>query len=578
MTTSMDRKAVAHELDRIAAFLEIKRDNVFRVRAYRNAARIVNGLTKPLDLALEDGSLAATKGIGRATLESIRQIAASGRSSLLDQLRGEVPPGLVDMLAISGLGVAKIHQIYETLGIDTLPELEAAALDGRLAGLPRFGEKTASNIARSIGYLRQAHEFKLSHHAADEGQRLVAALARVPGVLSATLAGEIRRRCELVGDITILLVAEARPQEIFTHLDTLPGVHEFAGHDDRRATIHFAGGSSATIVVTPPANAGMVLVQTTGSRTHLAALETHAKDRGYSMEGAALWRGSTFVPTPTEDTVYQTLGLTPIPPELREGSGELAAARDGTVPVLVEQGDLRGVLHCHTPYSDGSHTIQELAAAAFERGYQYLGVTDHSPTAAYAGGLSADDLARQGDEVDRVNQAVTGIRVLKGVEADILADGTLDYDATTLARLDFVIASIHSRLDLAKEAMTERLLAAMDNPYVTIIGHPTGRMLLARRSYDVDLDTIFEKAAARGVALEINADPHRLDLDWRVVRRAREAGVVISIGADAHSAAGLDNVIYGIGIARKGWLSAVDVLNTRSTEAFLAFAHHRRTG
>jgi DNA polymerase (family 10) len=323
-------------------------------------------------------------------------------------------------------------------------------------------------------------------------------------------------------------------------------------------------------------NLGAVLVQATGSEAHLEALAKHAASIGYDLSGAALWRGHEFVPTPSEADLYRALGLAEIPPELREGRGEIEAAAAGALPVLLERGQLRGLLHCHTNYSDGSNTVEEIALGCQAAGYSYVGLTDHSQAAAYAGGLAAEDLARQGEEVDAANHKLDGIRVLKGIEADILVDGTVDYDAAVLARLDFVIASIHSRFNLNAAEMTARMLAAMDNPYVTIIGHPTGRLLLSREPYDIDLDAVFEKAAARGVAMEINADPHRLDLDWRVLRRAREAGVMISIGADAHNVSGLSNVDYGVGMARKGWLGPADILNARPLEEFLAFAAKRR--
>jgi DNA polymerase (family 10) len=341
-------------------------------------------------------------------------------------------------------------------------------------------------------------------------------------------------------------------------------------------TLRFSGGASAQIVVTTPVNLGAVLVQATGSEAHLEALAQHAAARGHNLSGAALWHGSEFVPTPTEAHLYRALGLAEIPPELREGGGEIEAAAAGTLPRLVQRSDLRGFLHCHTTYSDGSTSVEELALACQAAGYAYVGLTDHSQTAAYAGGLGPEDLARQADEVDAVNARLAGTRVLKGVEADILADGRLDYEEAVLRRLDFVIASIHSRFNLNPREMTTRLLHAMDNPYLTIIGHPTGRLLLSREPYGVDLDAVFEKAAAAGVAMEINADPHRLDLDWRVLRRARAGGVTISIGADAHNVAGIGNVEYGVGIARKGWLGPVDILNTRTADEFLAFAGRRR--
>jgi DNA polymerase (family 10) len=572
----MDKKGVADVLEQIAAFLELRGENPFRIRAFRTAARAIAAFTGDLRQGLEDGSLAAAKGVGPATLQIAAELINTGRAGILEELREQIPPGLVEMLAISGLGVAKIRQIHDVLGIDSLPDLEAAAMDGRLAKLPRFGQKTSENILKSIAFLRQASTFRLSHHAAEEAEGLRSALARLPGVIAAIVAGDVRRRSEVVRDLVLVLVAEVSPAELFKRLSQLPGVHEFAGQDERRLTLRFAGGGSAQIVVTTPVNVGAVLVQATGSERHLAELASHASARGFSLTGAALWHGSEFVPAPDEERLYGALGLPFLPPELREGQGEVAAAARGELPRLLELGDLRGFLHCHTNYSDGSNSVEDLALACRAAGYQYIGITDHSQAAAYAGGLKSEDLLRQADEIDEVNGRLEGIRVLKGVEADILADGRVDFEEQVLARLDFVIASIHSRFNMSSPEMTARMLAAMDNPYLTIIGHPTGRLLLSRDPYGIDLDAVVEKAAANGVALEINADPHRLDLDWRVLRRARAGGAMISIGADAHSLPGIGNVEFGVGMARKGWLGPDDILNARSVEDFTAYARRRR--
>lgn len=573
---TMDRRAVASVLEQIAELMELKGENGFRTRALQTAARAIGGLSLEIADALADGTLAATKGVGPATLQIVSELLETGRCTQLEELREQVPPGLVEMLQISGLGVAKVRQIHETLGIDSLPELEAAARDGRLAKLPRFGAKTSENILRGIAFLRQASAFRLSHHAAEEAEALRQTLARIPGVTEAIVAGDVRRRSEVVRDLVLVVVADAAPEEIFARLRELPGLHEFAGQDERRSTLRFSGGASAHVVVTKAVNLGVVLAQATGSEAHLAALVARAGERGYALAGAALWKGSAFVPTPDEQTLYRALDLDWVPPELREDGAAVAQAAGHALPALLETTDLRGFLHCHTTASDGSNTVEEIARACLAAGYQYVGITDHSQAAAYAGGLSPDDIRRQCDEIDRVNALGLGITVLKGIEADILADGRLDYDDATLALLDFVIGSIHSRFNLDRAEMTARVLAAMESPYLTILGHPTGRLLLQREAYAIDLDAVIARAAATGVALEINADPHRLDLDWRVAGRARDAGAMISIGADAHNLAGIANVPYGVGIARKAGLRAQDVLNTRSADDFRAFARRRR--
>lgn len=568
----MDRTAVARALEQIAAYMELKGENTFRVRAFTAAAKTVEGFPGELDVAIADGSLAEAKGIGPAILQIVAELVQTGRAEVLEQLREDVPPGLVEMLEISGLGVSKIRTIHDTLGIETLAELEVAARDGRLAALPRFGARTAENILKGITFLRQASQWQLSHHATHEARAIAEALGRVPHVLSAHVAGAVRRRAEVVRDIVIVLVADVPSEEVFKQLAALPGASEIAGQDERRATLRLAGGSAAQVIITPPQNLGAVLVQATGSEEHLAALAQHGKAAGYNLAGTALWKGSQFIPTPTEDALYAALGLPWIPPELREGRDELAAP----VPRLLERGDLKGFLHCHTTYSDGSNSAAEIAAACRAEGYAYVGITDHSKAAAYAGGLGPEELRKQWAEIDALNASDPGIRVLKGIESDILIDGALDYPDELLAGFDFVIGSIHSRFNLSEREMTDRVCRALESPYMAILGHPTGRLLLSREPYPIDLDRVFEVAAAHRVAIEINADPHRLDLDWRVLARAKAAGVTISIGADAHNLAGLANVEFGVGIARKGGLGPDDILNCRDADGFLAFARARR--
>ncbi len=567
----VDKKSAAQVLEQIASFLELKGENPFRIRAFRTASKTIAGLPGELAPALADGTIASTKGIGPATQQILLELVTSGRASLLEDLRDQVPPGLVDMLQIPGLGVAKIRQIHDTLRIDSVAELEEAAIDGSLARLPRFGQKTAENILRGIRFLRQASAWRFSHHAAEEAEALRVALGQLRGVRQALVAGDVRRRTEVVRDVVIVLSGDAPPSELFAQLSELPGVSEFAGQDERRVTLRFAGGSTAQVVVTTPVNLGAVLVQATGSDAHLRLLAAHAATAGYALSGAALWRGSEFVPTPDEATLYGALGLQLVPPELREGGDEISLAARGELPQLLERSDLAGFLHCHTNYSDGTNTVEQLALACREQGYRYIGITDHSQSAAYAGGLRAEDLERQWAEIDGVNARLDGIRVLKGVEADILQDGALDYPAEVLERLDFVIGSVHSRFNMNGPEMTARVLHALDDPRLTILGHPTGRLLLSRDPYQLDMEAVMRRAAERGVALEINADPHRLDLDWRVLPAVKEAGAQLSIGADAHNVAGLGYVQYGVGIARKGGLGPADVLNARDLDGFLAF-------
>src|SRR5216117_464855 len=503
----------------------------------------------------------------QAVRRTLDQLAAS-RSSAIDELREQVSPGLAEMLRIPGLGAAKVRRIHESLAIESLAELEAAAGDGRLAALPRFGAKTAESVRRGIASLRQASGPRLFHHAQDELEAVRSALAGLEGsgLLRVEIAGVVRRRCEVIEALDLVAVHEgqAARETLVPRLGRAYGVTEIAGRGGN-VTLRFASGTVVDVLLTTPERFGLDWIRATGSADHVAALETRARAMGVSLSTAF----------PDEPSLYRALGLAWVPPELREGHGELEAAANDGLPRLVERGDLRGFLHCHSNYSDGTVTIAEWSAACRAAGYEWVGITDHSKSAAYSGGLATEDVTHQHAEIDEVNDGAHGFRVLKGVEADILADGTLDYGAAVLARFDFVIGSIHSRFGMSEAEMTRRVLTAMDDPHFTILGHPTGRLLLQREPYAIDLDQVLAKAAARGIAVEVNADPHRLDLDWRLVRRARELGVTLSIGADAHSTAGLSNVAVGLGIARKGWLEAAQVLNTRDADAFLAFARAR---
>lgn len=565
----MDKQAARQTLEQIAAFLELKGETRFRIQAYQNAARALAGFTGDIAGGVQSGALASIKGVGPATLEVVRDLIATGRSSVLDELREQIPPGLVEMLRIPGLGVAKVRQIHHALGIESLAELDLAAQDGRLAKLPRFGAKTAANVRKGIVFLRETSEYRLFHYALGEAQGVQQALAGLEGVRAVELAGSVRRCREVIRDLDLVVVAEnddARTS-LVKRLGQVTGVTEFAGTEGT-VTLRFASGTVVDVFLATPETFGLAWVRATGSEAHLAELDARARARGVALTPGA--------PFPDEASVYHALGLAWIPPELREGMGECEAAASGRLPILVEQADLRGLLHCHTNYSDGASTVAEWAQACRAAGYEWIGITDHSVSSPYAGGLAPSAIATQRDEIDVVNHGTTNFRVLQGVEADILEDGTLDYGSETLDRFDFVIGSIHSRFGMTESEMTRRVLSAMDDPHLTIIGHPTGRLLLAREPFAIDLEKVLAKAAFRGIAVEVNADPHRLDLDWRVVRQARDAGVMISIGADAHSTSGITNVAVGLGIARKGWVEAHHVLNTRDAAAFSAFAQGRR--
>lgn len=573
----MDKKDVARLLEQIAAFLELKGENAFRIRAYQTAARAIAGFPGNLERALESGELREVKGVGPATLEIVSEALATGHSRVLDELRTQIPAGLVDMMKISGLGVAKIRQIHRSLGIDSLSELEDAARDGRLADLPRFGTKTAQKIRKALEFLKEVSEFKLLHHARAEAERLVRVFEELPGVDRAAIAGSVRRHCELIRDLDIVVQLEDSWDAFTDRLRTGGGASELLAVDPGAVTVRFGGGTIADVYPAARHNWGFQLVRATGNRAHVDALAQRAERLGLGWTVEGIVRDGAVMPCPTETDVYGALDLAFIPPELREHRGEIEAAAQGTLPALVTVEDLRGFLHCHSDYSDGTSTIQDWAKAARQAGYEYLGVTDHSGAAMYAGGLRPEDIKRQHAEIDGVNRRFDDFTLLKGVEVDILQDGDLDYSAEVRATFDFIIASIHNRFGQSGEEMTARVLRAMDDPDMVILGHPTGRLLLSRDPYPLDIEAILEKAAQRNIAVEINADPQRLDLDWRLVRDATRLGVTISVGADAHSTAGMGNMDLGIGIARKGWLTADEILNTRSLPGFLSHVARRRS-
>ncbi len=577
----MDSRTAAHALTHVAALLELRGENRFKSRAYEQAARAVRELdTDDLGPLLRDGRLEAVPGLGPATMAVLRDLVVDGESALLTQLQAGTPDGLLAMLRIPHLGAAKIHAIHRGLDVSTVDELEAAARDGRLATIKGFGPKTVEKVLQGIEFVRRTGEYSLYPRAAAEAARIVETVLRHPDVERAEAAGSVRRRAEVVRDVDV--VAACRdPEQTARSLANAPGVREVS-ECDGTLSLRFVDGTLLDLTCVAASEWAVALWRATGSLEHVREVEAHAATRGFSLGTRRLLApGGAPVPLDGERALYAALGLAYVPPELREGRGEVEAAARGALPRLVEPGDVRGVVHCHSSYSDGGATIREMADAAVARGWSYLGITDHSESAFYAGGMRPADVLRQHREIESINERLAAdgstFRVLKGIEADILPDGRVDYDdETLLARFDYVIGSIHSRFGMGEAEMTARVLRALDSPFLTILGHPTGRLLLQREPFAIDMHAVLEKAAETGACVELNADPHRLDLDWRLCRRAKELGVPVEIGPDAHSPAGLDNVAFGVGIARKGWLEASDILNARSADDVLAFARAKR--
>ena len=575
----MDSRTAAHVLSQIGALLSVKSDQKFKARAYAGAARALIALDSD-DLAplVRSGELANTPGIGPATLGVVRDLVETGESTYLNQLREGIPEGLMELLRVPGLNAAKVQVIHEALGVQSVEDLERVAQNGQLAALPRFGKKTAERILKGIEILRRDAHLQRFPAAAVEAHMLLANVVKHPDIRNAEVAGSIRRHNELVSDIDIVAECSADPVKVAESFARSPGVSESKTQKDAGSVhIRFVDGTHLDMHCVDPADYPVALWRATGSAAHVEEMTVLARNKGFEITGNSLIdKGGKRVKLEDERSFFTTLDLVPIPPELREGMGEIEAAARRELPDLVTFDDLRGVLHCHTDYSDGAATLEEMAIAAEERGWDYIGISDHSESAFYAGGLKRDKLLRQREEIDRLNSRMKGFRILSGIEADILADGRLDYDAAILDSFDYVVGSIHSRFSMDGDAMTKRVLAALDDPHLTILAHPTGRLLLTREPYAIDIEAVLEKAVRVGVAVELNADPHRLDLDWRYCRQAKELGVTIEIGPDAHSTAALDNVHFGIGMARKAWLEAGEILNTRSADDVLAFARKRR--
>jgi len=574
----MDPRSVSHALAQIADFLELKNENRFKSAAYRNASRAVLAVqTDDLAPALASGELAKLKGIGPTTLSTIRELVESGESRYLEQLRLETPEGLLEMLRVPGLGPAKIQKIHEGLGVSSVAELEAAAIDGRLAKLPRFGAGTATKLLKGIAYLREHSAYMLIPRAMVEAQHVLAAVRAHPSVSTAMLAGSLRRRTEVVRDIDVVAACTEDPERVAADFAGAPGVREAERRGNGAVLIRFVDGTVLDLHCVAPDKLAVALWRATGSAAHEREVIAHAATRGISVANDELRDAAgSRIPVRDEPAFYDAVGLAYIEPELREGRGEVAAAAKRALPKLIESSDIRGVLHCHSDYSDGKATIAEMAVAAKALGWSYIGISDHSQSAFYAGGLKPDAVLAQHAEINILNSRDIGVLILKGVEADILADGQIDYDPDLLDRFDYVIASVHSRFTMDREAMTARMLRALDDPHVTILGHPTGRLLLSREPYAIDMEAVIEKAADKGVALEINADPHRLDLDWRHCQLAKSLGCSFEIGPDAHSTRGLANMEFGVGIARKGWLEASDVTNAVSVDKITERLRRRR--
>lgn len=568
-------REIADFLEEYCTLLELSGADSFRLRAYTNAVRIFENLDADLADLIERDALTEIKGVGKSVAALVGEYARTDSAAAYEKLKSEVPQGVLDMLRVPGLGPRKIMAIRSELQIENLEALEQACRDGRLDQLKGFGKKTQENILKGIEYIRRYQDRSRADLARESAEPLLAALRAHPATQRVEVAGSLRRRRESVKDIDFVLSSQApeAAAELFT---THESVGEIVQRGQTKSAVRLHNGLQADLRVVADDEFPYILHHFTGSKEHNVELRARAIDLGLKINEYGLFRGEERIDCIDEAAFFKVLGLDYIPPELREGLGEIAAAANGELPELINEQDVRGMLHLHSNYSDGADSIAAMAQAVQQRGYTYMGMSDHSQSAAYAGGLKVDAVRRQWDEIDALNEELAPFHIFKGIESDILGDGSLDYEDDILEQFDFVVASVHSQFNLKREAMTARIIRAIEHPATTIVGHLTGRLLLEREGYDVDIDAIIAAAARARVSIEINAHPARLDMDWRHVKKARDQGVKITVNTDAHRLSGLDYLSYGIGCARKGWLRREDVPNTLELDAFRQYLQERR--
>ena len=555
---------IAAIFEEIANLLEIEGANPFRIRAYRNAARTIGELsTEAYVLVEKDEDLTSLPGIGHDLAAKIKEFISTNHCSLLDRLRTELPPAVTELLKVPGLGPKRVRHLYHDLDVQTVEQLYCAARDGRIRALPGFGEKIELNILQAVeAHTSPAGRFKLAV-AAQYAEALRAYLAAVPGVTQVTVAGSYRRMRETVGDLDIV-VAATPASAVMQRFITYDEVAETLVVGATRASVILKCGMQVDLRVVAEESYGAALYYFTGSKAHNIAVRYIAQKQGLKVNEYGVYQGKTRIAGESEESVFRAVGLSFIPPELRENRGEIAMARVGHLPWLVELSDLQGDLHVHTNATDGHNTLREMALAGKSYGWEYLAITDHSRRLTVARGLDPLRLARQCEEIDMLNEELEGITLLKGIEVDILEDGSLDLPDRVLAQLDLVLGAVHSKFELSPARQTKRILRAMGHPHFTMLAHPTGRLIQQRAPYDVDMPRIIREASNRGCFLELNAHPERLDLLDTYCQMAKEEGVLVSINSDAHSTFEFANLRFGIGQGRRGWLEKQNVLNTRS--------------
>ena len=560
----MENKSIADLLTEIADILDIQGENPFRVRSYRNAARTIADMGQSVRAMVRAGEdLEQIPGIGKSLQERIEEIVSTGKCGFLEELRAKVPPGLTELLKLEGLGPKKVKLLYDELGVDSVDRLEKSAQAGKLRDLPGMGLKTEEKVLKSIEQYRAGMgRFKLSV-GFTYAQALLEYLKGIPGLKRLDPAGSFRRHRETIGDLDLLAIC-GRGCKVMDRFTTYGDVAEVISEGETKSSVRLKCGLRVDVRVLEEESYGAALHYFTGSKAHNVAIRERAKDLGLKVSEYGVFRAKDEkrLSGANEEDVFKAVGLPFIPPELREDRGEIQAAEKGKLPKLIELGDIRGDLQMHTSATDGKNTIAEMAQKAKEMGYAYLAITDHSKAVRVAGGLDEKRLAKHLQEVEKAGGKIPGIRILKGVEVDILADGSLDLKDDILKECDVVLASVHSRFNMEEGEMTRRIIKAIGNPHVSILAHPTGRLILEREAYKVNLKEVFQAAIDHGVVLEINAYPDRLDLRDVDARMAKEMGARLVISTDAHSTGQLELMKFGVFTARRGWVEARDVINT----------------
>ncbi|MBC2605717.1 DNA polymerase/3'-5' exonuclease PolX [Pelagicoccus albus] len=577
----MDKSEIADILNEIAVLLEIKGENPFKIRAYQNGARKLESLDEDLAELVEQDKLKEVAGFGDALVQKISELFETGRLEFYDKLKASVEPGLIEMLEIPGLGAKKIKAMHKELEISSIDELKSACEDGRVAALKGFGKKTAEKIVQGIANREAYGKRHLWWDAFEVAKPILDGLQKLPEVVKASHAGSLRRKRETVGDLDFI-VGSDQPKPIMDWFVAQEGVKEVTARGETKSSVRFESGLQADLRVVPPGQFAFALHHFTGSKDHNVSMRQRALSQGYSLSEWGLKPVdeedfSKGKKAENEEELFAALGLNFIPPELREGLGELDLAEKGKLPELLKPSDLKGVFHNHTTASDGRNSLEEMTAAAEAKGWEYWGVADHSKASFQANGLDSDRVMGLIDAVEEINKSGKfSTHVFSGIECDILGDGALDLDEETLMALDYVVASVHISMTQLEDEMTKRLIRAIENPATTMLGHLTGRILLKREGYKLNVSKVVDAAIANGVIIELNANPRRLDMDWRFWRQASEKGLLTSINPDAHRVEHFEFVEAGVNSARKGWLQASSVFNTLSlAEVRAAFAKRR---